>query len=187
MVRGLGLKQGSRVLDVASGTGSIARLLEASGMKVIALDQSEQMLGQQTGRPLVMARGEQLPFAEDQFDGLTFGYLLRYVDDVVDCLRELGRVVRPGGMVGMVEFGRPRGMWGPLWSAYTRAVLPAAGRLIASGWGNVGSFLGPSIDDFHRTYPEDRLRRCWEEAGLEKVRVRHLSGRGGLVMWAQKS
>ena len=86
-----------------------------------------------------------LPFEDGQFDALTFTYLLRYVEDPAATLRELARVVKPGGTIAGLEFGVPRGIWRPLWEAWMRVGLPGAGRLIGDGWHEVGAFLGPSI------------------------------------------
>ena len=188
MVDGLGLSPGSRVLDVAAGTGSITRLIESHGVEVVSADQSLEMtrMAKRRGSLTVLATAERLPFSAGAFDGVTFGYLLRYVDDVSRCLEELVRIVRPGGVVGMVEFGRPTGGWRPAWWLYTRTLLPAAGAVIRSGWWEVGRFLGPSIDAFGDRYPPDRLAAAWEAAGMEDVRFRRMSLGGGLVMWGRR-
>ena len=188
MVDGLGLSPGSRVLDVAAGTGSITRLLESRGLNVLSVDQSREMtqMAKRRGAGAVLATAERLPFADHSFDGVTFGYLLRYVDDVSRCLDELVRVVRPGGMVGMVEFGRPTGAWHPAWLFSTRILLPMAGAVIRSGWREVGRFLGPSISAFARRYPPDRLAAEWGAAGMEDVRFRRMSLSGGMVMWGRR-
>lgn len=187
MVAGLGLPPGSTVLDLAAGTGSISRALSAEGHRVVACDQSLEMLshGSFPG-PAVQATAERLPFAPASFDGVTFGYLLRYVDDLGRCMSEVTRLLRRGGSVGMVEFGRPTGLYGVAWTAYTRAVLPAAGRIIGSGWREVGRFLGPSIDEFSRRHPPDALAEVWRRAGLDDVRWRRMSLGGGLVMWGRR-
>ena len=188
MVGGLGLAPGSRVLDVAAGTGSITRLLESGGLDVLSVDQSRQMtqMAKRRGAAAVLATAERLPFADGTFDGVTFGYLLRYVDDVSRCLEELVRILRPGGIVGMVEFGRPGGAWRPAWWLYTRTLLPMAGAMIRSGWWEVGRFLGPSIDAFAREHPPERLAAEWGAAGMEDVRFRRMSLGGGLVMWGRR-
>ncbi|MEE9271229.1 MAG: class I SAM-dependent methyltransferase [Candidatus Krumholzibacteria bacterium] len=188
MIAGLDLPQRSLVLDVAAGTGAITRLVEARGFDVIALDQSPEMLqaAKQRGATTVQARAESLPFPDESFDGLTFSYLLRYVTDPRSCMEELVRVVRPGGMIAMVEFGRPRRLWGPPWWFYTRVLLPAAGCLIGPGWRRVGSFLGPSIEDFHRRFPGHALVELWRSAGLTEVRARECSLGGSLLMWGCK-
>ena len=184
MVGGIELEPGSMVLDVAAGTGSISRLLEARGYRVVAVDLSAEMLSQHSGRLRVRAVADRLPFPEKTFDAVTFGYLMRYVEDPVATLREVSRVLRPGGLVGMVEFGRPRGIARFLWRLYTRAILPMAGAVIGSGWYRVGRFLGPSIERFNEDHPDLALR--WGEAGLVDVTVSRPSIGGGLVMWAHR-
>lgn len=187
MVEGLDLAVGSQVLDVAAGTGSISRLMASRGVDVVSVDQSREMIrmAHTRGATAVVATAERLPFADHTFDGVAFGYLLRYVDDVSRCLEELVRVVRPGGVVGMVEFGRPRGVWGLVWWLYTRTILPMTGAMVRSGWSEVGRFLGPSIDSFARRHPPDALAAEWEAAGMEDVYFRRMSLRGGLVMWGR--
>ena len=188
MVARLGLREGARVLDVAAGTGAIARLVAERGCEVVMLDQSAEMLrhARSRGLPAVRASAERLPFPDRSFDALTFSYLLRYVADPLACMCELARVLRPGAPIGMVEFGRPRGAWGAAWLLYTRAMLPAAGTLIAPGWRHVGSFLGPSIDGLHRRFPGDELSALWRAAGLVEVRAVRRSLGGGLLMWGRR-
>ena len=188
LVRRLDLPYGARVLDVAAGTGLITRLLEARGHEVVALDLSVEMLerARRGGATVVLAAAEAVPFPDATFDGLTFGYLLRYVTEPLQTLRELARVVRPGGSIGMVEFGRPCGIWGPPWWLYTRAGLPVAGFLAGAGWARVGLFLGPSIDLFHRRFPAEALAALWDSAGLTDVRIERPSLGGGLVVWARR-
>jgi demethylmenaquinone methyltransferase / 2-methoxy-6-polyprenyl-1,4-benzoquinol methylase len=178
------IPSGAEVLDVATGTGAVAEELLRAGCSVTGVDQSPEMLAvareRLAGRArLVEGRAEALPFPDASFDALTVTYLLRYVDDPVATLRELARVVRPGGMLAMLEFGLPRGPWRPLWDLYVRVGLPAAGRLISPGWHEVGGFLGPSIREFHARYG---LVALWREAGLEEVQARSLSVGGGIVV-----
>ena len=189
MVANLGVEPGDRVLDVAAGTGSITRLLQARGADVVSLDLTVVMLAHAVDRGAtgVTATGERLPFPDGAFDAVTFGYLLRYVDSVSEALAELARVVRPGGAVGMVEFGRPSGLAGGMWHLYTRIVLPLAGTLISPGWRDVGRFLGPSIDEFHHRWPPSLLTDAWRAAGLSGLKVQTMSLGGGLVMTARKT
>jgi demethylmenaquinone methyltransferase/2-methoxy-6-polyprenyl-1,4-benzoquinol methylase len=184
MVDGLSLPSGRSVLDVAAGTGSISRRLQVMGHKVTAVDLSGEMLGRHPGPDRVQARAEMLPFDTESFDALTFGYLLRYVDNPVACMTELARVVKPGGRLGMVEFGLPDGVWKGPWAIYAGAILPTAGRIISPGWHQVGRFLRGSIEGFHAAYPDPAL--VWYQAGLIEVEVRRMSLGGGLVMWARK-
>lgn len=186
MVEGLEPPPGGAALDVAAGTGSITRLLDERGVRVVAVDQSREMLRHAGPIRAVVATAERLPFPDGAFEVVTFGYLLRYVADLDACLGELARVLRPGGSMGMVEFGRPGGMWRLPWRVYTRLLLPLAGRLIGDGWGEVGGFLGPSIDRFHDRFAAAELAERWESAGLVEVRWRSMSLGGGLIMWGRK-
>src|SRR5205814_4077885 len=113
--------------------------------------------------------------------------LLRYVDDPAATLRELARVLRPGGRLSTLEFGVPRGPAYPLWWLYTRAVLPLAGWVVSRRWRDVGAFLGPSIEGFYRRHPQERIERYWRDAGLGDLRVRRMSLGGGVVMSATKA
>jgi demethylmenaquinone methyltransferase/2-methoxy-6-polyprenyl-1,4-benzoquinol methylase len=188
-----------RVLDVASGTAAVAIELAGSepARTVIGVDQSTEMLAagrERIGRAglgdrieLREGRAESLPFANGEFDALTFTYLLRYVDDVPATLHELARVVRPGGTIAMLEFGFPRGVWRPLWELYVRLGLPAAGALVSPGWGGVGRFLGPSIREFWRQWPEPRLLDAWHDAGISEVQARRMSLGGGIVVWGTRT
>jgi len=182
---------GGHVLDVATGTGLVAAALAERGFRVTGLDQSPEMLARARERfggrvELVEASAEALPFPDATFDHLTFTYLLRYVDDPAATLRELARVVRPGGTVAMLEFGVPRGVWRPLWDVWVGVGLPLAGRLLSPGWHEVGRFLGPSIRRFHEAYPEPVLLGLWRDAGIEDVRTRRPSLGGGLVVWGRR-
>ena len=181
------------VLDVATGTGAVAReLLARRGCTVVGLDQSPEMLAEARRRlpssvTLVEGEADALPFPDAAFDALTFTYLLRYVPDPGATLRELARVVRPGGSIAALEFALPRGIWRPFWELYVRAGLPVAGRVISREWGRVGAFLGPSIREFYARWPEERLLELWRAAGVADVRSRRLSLGGGIVTWGQRS
>ena len=188
----------SRVLDVASGTAAVAiELARAAPTRtVLGVDQSPEMLAAGRGRveqaglgdriELHESQAEALPFADGEFAALTFTYLLRYVDDVPATLRELVRVVKPGGTVAMLEFGLPRGVWRPAWELYVRVGLPVAGAVVSSSWGGVGRFLGPSIRGFWGQWPESRLLDAWREAGVADVQARRLSLGGGIVVWGRR-
>jgi demethylmenaquinone methyltransferase/2-methoxy-6-polyprenyl-1,4-benzoquinol methylase len=186
------------VLDVATGTAAVAiELVRRRGCRVVGLDQSPEMLA--AGRERVEAAGlgdrirlvegsaDRLPFPNGSFDALTFTYLLRYVEAPATTLRELARVVRPGGTLAALEFGLPRGIWRPLWELYVRVGLPVAGRLISSGWHEVGTFLGASIREFHGRLPLRRQLELWRSAGLEDVQARRLSLGGGYVVWGRRT
>jgi len=182
-----------RVLDVATGTGAVAlELRRQKNCVVVGVDHSDGMLATARQRvngevELVRASAESLPFADGEFDALTFTYLFRYVDDPAATLRELARVVKPGGTIAGLEFALPRGPARPLWELYVRAGLPAAGAVIGHGWREVGRFLGPSIRGFYARWPEERLLEAWRAVGIDDVGSRRLSLGGGIVTWGRKA
>ena len=165
----------------------------------MGLDQSEQMLARArqklaaapelTNRiTFIHGEAERLPFEGGTFDALTFTYLLRYVDDPAATMRELARVLRPGGRIASLEFGIPPRLLARLaWGAYTALGLPALGRAVSREWGEVGRFLGPSIRDFYARHPLERIVEHWRRAGLEEVHVRRMSLGGGVLMWARRA
>lgn len=185
-------RPGQRVLDVATGTGLVAFELAGRGCEVVGLDQSERMLSVAQSRlaerpqlanrvRFLQGEAERLPFADGEFDALTFTYLLRYVDDRAATMRELARVVKLGGRIGMVEFGVPASA--PLraaWRLHVRAGLPIIGRAVSPAWFEVGRFLGPSIEELHQHEPD--LAALWRRAGIDKVNERRLSFGAGLVV-----
>lgn len=198
MVDAIAAGKPRRVLDVATGTAGVALMLAArTGAEVTGVDLTEEMLRRGRSRVsaagerrirLAVARAEQLPFDDGAFDALTFTYLLRYVADPAATLRELVRVVRPGGVVASLEFAvPPPPVWLPAWRLYTRLALPGAG-WVAGGreWARVGWFLGPSIEEHYRRYPVEQHVAMWRDAGLEDVHARTMSLGGGLVMHGRR-
>jgi demethylmenaquinone methyltransferase/2-methoxy-6-polyprenyl-1,4-benzoquinol methylase len=189
---------GSLVLDVAAGTGLVSRELAArKRLRVVSFDATEPML--RSGLPAnelaglgaqimpVLGRAERLPFPDETFDALTFTYLFRYVDDPAAAMRELARVVRPGGTIATLEFHVPEQ---PLlragWYAYTRGALPVIGSLAGRAWRETGRFLGPSISRFDERAPLPEQVRWWQEAGVRHVRSRVMSLGAGVVVWGVK-
>src|SRR5207237_8036148 len=104
--------------------------------------------------PLVRGLAERLPFPDGTFDHLTFTYLLRYVDDPAATMRELARVVKPGGRIGMVEFSLPSGPLRTAWWLWTRVGLRLGGLLFSRKWSDVSGFLGPRLGRFYK-HPTD--------------------------------
>jgi demethylmenaquinone methyltransferase/2-methoxy-6-polyprenyl-1,4-benzoquinol methylase len=186
------------VLDVATGTAGVALQLAArSSAHVVGVDLNEPMLrrgrenverhGAADRIELVVGRGEALPFPDETFDALTFTYLLRYVDDPAATMRELTRVVKPGGPVASLEFHVPPSrFWRAWWYLYTRVVLPVGGLLGGRPWVRVGRFLGPNISAHYRRHPLSAHVAMWRDAGLVDVDFRLMSLGGGIVQWGRK-
>jgi demethylmenaquinone methyltransferase / 2-methoxy-6-polyprenyl-1,4-benzoquinol methylase len=189
----------TRTLDVATGTAAVAIELARAAPErtVVGVDQSREMLATARSRvagagldariELREARAEMLPFADGEFDALTFTYLLRYVDDPGATLRELTRVVRPGGTVAMLEFAVPRGLWRPAWELYVRVGLPLAGAVASPAWRDVGRFLGTSIRGFYERVTMGELLGLWRDAGVADVRCCRLSLGGAVVVWGTRA
>jgi demethylmenaquinone methyltransferase / 2-methoxy-6-polyprenyl-1,4-benzoquinol methylase len=200
MVESVRAAPADRVLDVATGTGLVAQaLVRRYGCDVVALDQSEQMLGRAHERVaadpelqarvrLVEGEAERLPFADGEFDHLTFTYLLRYVEDPAATLAELARVVKPGGRIASLEFAVPtQPFWHAAWTLYTRVGLPALGRLVSREWSYTGRFLARSIPAFYERHPLARVIELWEAAGVERVTALPMSLGGGVVIWGERA
>jgi demethylmenaquinone methyltransferase/2-methoxy-6-polyprenyl-1,4-benzoquinol methylase len=199
LVRQIAAHDPGIVLDVATGTAGVAiALARQTRAEVVGVDLSQAMLAR--GRERVRAlgleariqlepgRAEELPFADDQFDAVSFTYLLRYVADPAATLREMARVLKPGGVMASLDFlVPPRPFWRAPWIAYTRLGLPlAAGLLGGRPWFGVGRFLGPNIKAHCRRWPPADLEGAWGRAGMEEIRCLVMSLGGGLVMWGRK-
>jgi demethylmenaquinone methyltransferase/2-methoxy-6-polyprenyl-1,4-benzoquinol methylase len=189
--------EGPRVLDIATGTGAIAlKVAQRPDARVIGADITRPMLMRAKGRAaqerlsrrleLVECTAEAVPFADGVFDAVIFTYLLRYVSDVPSTLRELARVLKPGGVMLSLDFAVPGPMAYPLWRLYTSLVLPLGGAVLSPSWMRVGAFLGKSIRGFYRQWPEHRLAELWRECGFPQVAAKRLSLGGALVMWGAK-
>jgi len=136
-----GAAPGQRVLDCATGTGDLAlefkRAVGASG-EVIGTDFCAEMLesapakAAKAGLQVKFAVADvlALPYPAGQFDVASIAFGIRNVDDPLLCLREMARVVKPGGCVIVLEFGQPRGPFGALFRAYSRGVMPVVGGLL---------------------------------------------------------
>jgi demethylmenaquinone methyltransferase / 2-methoxy-6-polyprenyl-1,4-benzoquinol methylase len=190
---------GARVLDVAAGTQLVSRELAVRrNLRVVALDQSEPML--RAGREPnalaglddriapVLGRAERLPFRDEAFDAVTLTYLLRYVEDPAATVRELVRVVRPGGSIAMLEFHAPTGAFTRAgWTAYTRLAMPVLGALASPAWARTAAFLGPSVARFVRDHPLEGWVRWFQAAGIRHVRTRTFLFGSAVVLWGVKA
>ena len=199
LVRHIAAAGPRKVLDVATGTAGVAiEIARATPADITGVDLSEAMLerGRERvhaagldGRILLQpARAEALPFPDASFDAVGFTYLLRYVADPAATMRELARVLRPGGAIASLDFFvPPRAAWRAAWRVYTRAGLPFAG-LVTGGpaWWRVGTFLGPNIESHYSRWPIHAIEAAWRDAGIGDVRVKPMSLGGGVVMWGKK-
>ncbi|MFN0039548.1 MAG: class I SAM-dependent methyltransferase [Burkholderiales bacterium] len=177
-----GVREGSRVLDVAGGTGDLARLLSAqagvSG-EVWLTDINATMLAQGRDRlldrgrviPVVRCDAEKLSFPANYFDCAIVGFGLRNMTHKQTALTEMQRVLRPGGKLLVLEFSRVAKLLQLLYDAYSFKVLPALGKRIA-GDADSYRYLAESI----RRHPgPDELKVMMEQAGCENVEYYRLS------------
>jgi demethylmenaquinone methyltransferase/2-methoxy-6-polyprenyl-1,4-benzoquinol methylase len=171
---------GAWVLDVATGTGLVARELARMNVRVAGLDQSPAMVarglrevrerGLEDRIRFVLGQAQTLPFADEAFDAVTFTYLLRYVDDPAATVAELVLTLRPGGVMASLEFHVPPAPWARTgWQAYTRGVMPAAGWVVSPAWYRTGRFLGRSISGFASGIR--RRSRSAGGSGMRRVKI----------------
>lgn len=181
-----GLHGGEHVLDVAGGTGDIARLLArkvgARGALVVT-DINAAMLGVGRERLVdagvvgnvsyIQADAERLPFPDDSFDCITIAFGLRNVTHKEAALASMRRVLKPGGRLLVLEFSRPRlPALEPMYDFYSFKVLPILGKLIAGDEASY-RYLAESI----RMHPDqETLKQMMQQAGLERCEYFNLSG-----------
>jgi len=198
LVSQMALRPRKLVLDVCTGTAGVAlEIADHHDGQIVGLDVSHSMLEaglravekrSLDGRvQLTQGRAEHLPFPDETFDTVVFTYLLRYVQDPDATIRELSRVLKPGGELLSLEFGIPETSWiKALWLIYNKVVMPVMTIPVSRGWHRVGCFLGPSISDFCKRYPVDRIAAIWRENGFPVVEIKHLLGGAAIVMWGTK-
>lgn len=198
LVSRMALRPGNLVLDVCTGTAGVAmEIADHHDGRIVGLDVSHLMLQaglravekkSLDGRvQLIQGRAEHLPFPDETFDIVVFTYLLRYVRDPDATIRELSRVLKPGGELLSLEFGIPEALWmRAIWELYNRVVMPVMTIPVSRGWHRVGCFLGPSISDFCQRYPVDRLAAIWRDNGIPLVETRPLLKGAAIVMWGTK-
>ncbi len=178
-----GVREGSRVLDVASGSGDLAaafaKRVGASG-EVWMTDINRAMLAvgrdklidQGVFAPLALCDAEKLPFPASSFDCVSVAFGLRNMTHKEAALAEMARVTKPGGRVLVLEFSRP---WKPLsraYDAYSFTILPALGKYVAKDEAAY-RYLAESI----RMHPDqETLKSMMEKAGLESVEYFNLAG-----------
>jgi demethylmenaquinone methyltransferase/2-methoxy-6-polyprenyl-1,4-benzoquinol methylase len=175
--------QPQRLLDVATGTADLALMAARKGVpQVIGVDIADQML--EVGRrkvskadldgrvELLNGDAEKLPFSDRQFDVATVAFGVRNFEDLAAGLRQIHRVLRPGGKLIVLEFSRPRVFpVKQLYAFYNRFILPAVGKLV-SGDSGAYTYLPESI----AVFPEgDEFLNWMEEAGFTQRKARRLT------------
>jgi demethylmenaquinone methyltransferase/2-methoxy-6-polyprenyl-1,4-benzoquinol methylase len=172
-VRALGLPAGSKVLDLACGTGDFLRILAQAGLRPFGLDLSWGMLSaNRTGAPLAQANAAALPVTTGAVDGITCGYALRNFTDLVPAFEEFARVVRPGGRLSILEVAEPEhGLLRVGDRIWFRRVVPVIGGILSDR--AAYSYLPRSTAYLP---PTGELRVLLNDAGFSSVNRRALSG-----------
>ena len=181
-VEASGVRPGERVLDIAGGTGDLARLFArrvGPHGSVVLTDINPAMLRQGRDRlldagvvlPLLLCDAERLPFGSARFDCVSIAFGLRNVTRKEEALSEMRRVLRPGGRLIVLEFSRVLAPLKPLYDAYSFGLLPRLGKLVAND-AAAYRYLAESI----RMHPDqEALKAMLEHAGLERVEYFNLA------------
>ena len=169
------VRSGDRVLDACCGTGDLAIAARAVGAVPVGLDFSEPMLERARRKEpaIEWVRGDmlELPFEDESFDAATVGFGVRNVVDLEAGLRELRRVLRAGGRLGILEITHPRGALAPFYRLWFDRVVPLLGKVLPGG--SAYTYLPASVRRFPG--PEElaaRLQAC----GFSAVRFRRFAG-----------
>jgi len=169
------VRPGDEVLDGCCGTGDLAVACTRAGGRVTGLDFSERMLerARRKAPDVTWVRGDllQLPFETASFDAATVGFGVRNVDDLQQALRELRRVLRTDGRIGILEITRPRGILAPFYKLWFDVAVPLIGKLLPGG--SAYTYLPASVRRFP---PPDDLAELMREAGFRDVGYRLLAG-----------
>jgi demethylmenaquinone methyltransferase/2-methoxy-6-polyprenyl-1,4-benzoquinol methylase len=169
------VRPGDRVLDACCGTGDLAVAALRAGAQVTGLDFSRAMLERARRKEpaIEWVEGDvlALPFDDARFDAATVGFGVRNVVDLDAGLRELRRVLRPGGRLAILEITRPRGPLAPFYRLWFDGVVPLLGKLLPGG--SAYTYLPASV----RRFPgPDELVERLEGAGFGPVSYRLLAG-----------
>jgi demethylmenaquinone methyltransferase / 2-methoxy-6-polyprenyl-1,4-benzoquinol methylase len=170
------VRAGDRVLDAACGTGDLAIAdLKAGAGKVTGLDFSAKMLerARRKNTTIEWLQGDMLalPFADETFDAATVGFGVRNVEDLGLGLRELRRVLRPGGRLAILEITQPRGALRPFYSLWFDRIVPLLGKVLPGG--DAYTYLPASVKRFPTA---ERLADMLREAGFIDVRFKLMGG-----------
>lgn len=167
---------GDRVLDAACGTGDLAIADKKAGAgRVTGLDFSEKMLlrARRKAPELDWVQGDMLalPFADETFDAATVGFGVRNVADLELALRELRRVLKPGGRLAILEITQPRGILKPFFSLWFDRIVPLLGKLLPGG--SAYTYLPASVKRFPHA---EGLAELMRESGFGAVEFRLMGG-----------
>jgi demethylmenaquinone methyltransferase/2-methoxy-6-polyprenyl-1,4-benzoquinol methylase len=180
------VRPGDRVLDACCGTGDLAIAARRAGASVVGLDFSERMLerARRKDAAIEWLRGDllALPFEDASFDGATVGFGVRNVDDLDLALRELQRVLKPGGTLAVLEITQPTGLLRPFFRLWFDRVVPLLGKVLPGG--AAYTYLPASV----RRFPDaDALVERLRAAGFPRAGYERLGGGIVALHWGRKA
>ncbi|WJW75964.1 class I SAM-dependent methyltransferase [Thiohalobacter sp. IOR34] len=176
LVREAAATGGQCLVDLAGGTGDVARALSGDGRAVLLVDPSLAMMQAGRARGLdgvrcIAATGEALPLADASVDTLTIAFGIRNMTDMEEALREMHRVLKPGGRCLCLEFSRPWALIRPFYNLYSFLVIPRLGALVA----RQPAAYHYLVESIRRFPDQETMRAIMLQAGFESVRYRNLS------------
>jgi demethylmenaquinone methyltransferase/2-methoxy-6-polyprenyl-1,4-benzoquinol methylase len=188
------VRAGERALDLCCGTGDIAFSLAKAGAQAVGLDFTEPMLKVARGRSqreqaalenpkFILGDAQNTSLPEDAFDLVTVGYGLRNLASLETGLREMARVIKPGGRMLILDFGKPDNpLWRGLYFGYLKLCVPLFG-LIFCGKASAYSYILESL----KHYPAQRgVEAKMRELGLSNVRVKNFLGGAMSINYGEK-
>lgn len=168
---------GAPVLDVCCGTGDLVFGLSSTGAKVLGCDFSDRMLSVAQERfatgEFIQADALDLPLKSESFELVTIGYGLRNLADLRQGIAELLRVLKPGGQLLILDFGKPRNrIWRAIYFTYLRAFVPLFGRVFCRDAAAYSYILDSLFD-----YPaQDGISQLLAQLGCIETEVQNLVG-----------
>jgi len=183
------LKSNARLLDLGAGTGDLAReaIAQQPDVKVVAADFTLKMMrvGQLSGTlPWSAADALSLPFANDTFDAIVSGFLMRNVGDIQQALKEQFRTLKPGGRIVILDTTKPkRNLFSPFIWLHMHVVIPLVGGLL-SGFKDAYSYLPDSTEEFV-TAKEMAVRMA--AVGFKKINFETLMFGTIAIHWGEKA
>ena len=174
-VNSIAFKSTDIIVDLAGGTGDIARRLLKKGADVVVIDPGLEMMQQGKKKHNVQlkniaATGEKLPLADNSIDKLTISFGIRNMTSMSAALKEINRVLKPGVQYYCLEFSRPIMPVRPFYNFYNRTIIPRLGALVA-GQPEAYQYL---IESIQRFPDQEEMKSLLEEAGFSQVIYRNI-------------
>lgn len=167
---------GQVIVDLAGGTGDVARAMAGPDRQVTIIDPSPAMMSEGRRRGLehvacLAGEGEAIPLADNSVDTLTVAFGVRNMTDMSAGLKEMARVLKPGGRCLCLEFSKPWALIRPFYNLYSFLVIPRLGAMVA----RQPAAYNYLVESIRRFPDQEEMKRLMEAAGFRQVRYRNLS------------